>query len=153
MNSRFTPGRATLTLLLLLASSAVSLAWFATPKVAPDEALKQAMHQMEESLKVLGKGVTGENRVASLEELAKFQAAVMTAKALTPESAAKLDEKKRAAFEAEFRTTLIEALQLSCTAETAIVNAKYKDADTLIRNKLGAIKSKGHGKFKTDGGN
>ena len=110
------------------------------------------MHQLEDSLKILGKGVTAENRAASLEELAKFQAAVLTAKALTPDSAAKVEEKKRAAFENEFRATLVEALQFTCSAELAILDGKYKDADTLIRNKLAGVKSKGHGKYKTDGG-
>ena len=134
------------------ATSAVGLALFPTPKHPAGEPLKQAMHQMEDALKVLGKGVTAENRAVSLEELAKFQAAVLTAKALTPDSAAKVEEKKRPAFENEFRATLIEALQFTCSAELAILDGKYKDADTLIRNKLGGMKSTGHGKFKEEGG-
>lgn len=152
MKLPFTPWRAVFVLTLLAASSAISLAWFAAPMDPASEALKTAMQQIDESVKILGKGVSAENRAASLDELAKFQTAVMTAKALTPDSAAKVDEKKRAAFVNEFRTTLIEALQLSLTAELAIVDGKYKEADTVIRNKLGGIKSKGHGKYKTDGG-
>ena len=152
--------RAGLVLALVLITSAISFARFAAP-AAPaasgpadpaSEALKTAMHQMDESLKTLGKGITPENRAASLDELGKFQAAVLAAKALTPDSAAKVDEKKRAAFVNEFHETLIETLQISLTAEVAIVEGKYKDADTVIRNKLGGVKSKGHGKFKTDGG-
>lgn len=152
MKLSISPWRATFTFSLLLATSTIGLAWISTPKQPAGEPLKAAMHQLEDSLKILGKGVTSENRVASLEELAKFQAAVLIAKALTPDSAAKVEEKKRAAFENEFRATLVEALQFTCSAELAILDGKYKDADTLIRNKLAGVKSKGHGKYKTDGG-
>ncbi|MEO6711500.1 MAG: cytochrome b562 [Planctomycetota bacterium] len=137
-------------LTLVLATSAIGLAWIATPSNPASEALKGAMHQMDESLKVLGKGVTAENRAASLEELAKFETAVMTAKAQSPDSAAKVDEKKRPAFVTDFKKTLVEAMQFALTAEIAILDGKYKEADTVIRNKLGGMKSTGHGKFKTD---
>lgn len=144
--------RVALLFLCTLATSAIGFGWWMTPGNPSSEALKAAMAQMDESLKVLGKGVTEENRAASLEELAKFQTAVLAAKALTPDSASKVEEKKQAAFVGEYRKTLISALELSCAAETSIVDGKYKDADSLIRNKLSAAKSKGHGKFKTDGG-
>ncbi|HTF90512.1 MAG TPA: hypothetical protein VK843_18995, partial [Planctomycetota bacterium] len=68
-------------LTLVLATSAIGLAWIATPASPASEALKGAMHQIDESLKVLSKGVTAENRAASLEELAKLETALMTAKA------------------------------------------------------------------------
>ncbi|MBK8178745.1 MAG: hypothetical protein IPK67_07600 [Planctomycetes bacterium] len=122
------------------------------PSPLPDEALSQAMHQMEQALEALGKGVKADNRDAQLAELAKFQSAVMTAKEKTPESAEKVEEKKRAAFVADYRKTLVEALQFSCAAETAILDGKFKEADTLVRNKLGGLKSTGHGKFKQDRG-
>jgi len=168
MNHTLRPGRLLFALGLLAATSTVGFAWFSAPRStpasatasappsappsAPNEALEQAMHQMDESMKVLGKGVKEENRDAALEELARFQSAVLTAKALTPDSAAKVDEKKRAAHTHEFRKTLVEALQFTCVAETAILDGKYKEADTVIRNKLGGVKSTGHGKFKQDGG-
>ncbi|HUR28576.1 MAG TPA: hypothetical protein VM509_10345 [Planctomycetota bacterium] len=144
--------RAFICLALILSTSAVGLAWISRAPAPAGEALKTAMHQIDESLKALGKGVTAENRPAMLVELAKLETAVMTAKAETPESAAKVDEKKRDAFVAEYRKTLVETLQFALSTEVAILDAKYKEADTLIRNKLGGMKSKGHGKFKTDGG-
>jgi len=151
MRNRILDRRALAALALLFATSTVGLAWIAEPRAAANETLEQAMHQMDESLEVLGKGVNAENRAASLEELAKFETAVLTAKAATPDSAAKIDEKKRAAFVNDYRKTLVEALQFALTAEIAIVDGKYKEADTVIRNKLGGVKSTGHGKFKTDG--
>jgi hypothetical protein len=81
----------------------------------------------------------------------KFETAVIAAKSLTPGSAAKVDEKKRAAFVADFRKTLIEALKFACDAEAAIADGKYKDAEKLINNKLSGVKSAGHSKFKEDG--
>jgi hypothetical protein len=152
MRSSITPWRVLACLTLLLATSAIGSALIVKPVDPANEALKQAMHQMDESLKNLSKGITAENRDKSLEELAKFETAVMTAKAQTPDSAAKVDEKKRPAFVADFKKTLVEAMQMALTAETSILDGKYKEADTTIRNKLGGIKSTGHGKFKTEEG-
>lgn len=144
----------------LCLAGAASAVWFSSSRAhaaaaetaAPAGALGDSMHQMEEALKALSKPVTAETRAASLEALAKFETAVIAAKAETPESAAKVEEKKRPAFLADYRKTLVEALKLACDAETAILNDKYKDADGLIRNKLGAMKSAGHSKFKGEGG-
>jgi hypothetical protein len=113
-----------------------------------NDPLEQAMGQMNEALKVLGKGITAENRAASLEELGKFETAVIAAKAQTPDTAAKVDEKKRAEFVADFRKQLCDAMRLALDAETAVLNGKYKDADALVRNKLEGLKSAGHSKFK-----
>jgi len=133
---------------LFLAASVLLAAAPATP---PNDTLEQAMKQMSESLKTLEKGVTAENHVAALDELSKFEAALITAKAQVPDSAAKVEEKKRGAYEADFRKTLVATLKLALDAETAIADGKYKDADGLIRNKLAAQKSAGHSKFKPQG--
>lgn len=117
-----------------------------------NDAIGHAMQQMNDALKALGKGVTAETKDAALQELSKFETAVIAAKAEVPASAAKVDEKKRPAFVAEYRKTLIEALKFAGDAEAAVVDGKFKDADTLVRNKLGALKSSGHGKFKEEGG-
>ncbi len=142
--------RAALVLVLLLGTSTIALAWIARPASAAGEALEAAMHQIDDSMKVLGKGVNAENRTAMLEEIAKLETALMSAKAQTPDSAEKVDEKKRPAFVNDFKKVLIETMQFALQAETAMLDGKYKEADTLIRNKLGGAKSTGHGKFKTD---
>jgi hypothetical protein len=116
-----------------------------------DASIKQSMDQMNDAMKALSKPITPENKDAALEELTKFETAVIAAKSLTPSSAAKVDEKKRPAFVADFRKTLVEALKFACDAEVAIAEGKYKDADKLINNKLAAMKSAGHSKFKEDG--
>jgi hypothetical protein len=152
MHSSSSLRRALVALALLLSTSAIGFAWISRPAAPAGEALETAMRQIDDSLKALGKGVTAENRPAMLLELAKFETAVIAAKAEIPESAAKVDEKKRDAFVADYRKTLIEALQFALTTEVAVVDGKYKEADTLIRNKLGGMKSKGHGKFKPEGG-
>jgi hypothetical protein len=152
MNSALSPLRVIVVLLALSALSAIGFGWIAAPPRAANQALEEAMRQINDSMKVLGKGVNAENRAESLLELAKFQAALLSAKAQTPDSAEKVEEKKRAAFVNDFRKTLVEGLQFSCSAEIAIVDGKYKEADTLIRNKLGALKAEGHSKFKPDAG-
>ncbi len=141
-----------LPVLLLAGASAGFLSWSsARPAPAPrSEALEQAMGEMQQAMKALGKGISAESAGAALEELAKFQAAILIAKKETPDTAATVDEKKRADFVAEYRTTLLEALKLACDAEIAVVNGKYKDAENLLKGKLGSLKSAGHDKFKGD---
>jgi hypothetical protein len=120
----------------------------ASPADPAEAAIEQAMGQMNDALEVLSKGVTAENRDAALDELAKFETALIAAKSQVPASAQKVDEKKRPAFVAEFRKSLLDALKIACDAEAAVADGKFKEADKLIANKLGAMKSAGHGKFK-----
>ena len=134
--------------LFLVAGSAAALAWPA--RTPANDAIEQAMDQMNASLKVLGKGITAETRTTALDELVKFEQAVIAAKGQTPDSATGVDEKKRPAFVSEFRATLCEALKLACDAEIATVNGKYKEADGIVKGKLDSLKSAGHGKFKKD---
>ncbi|HEX6885437.1 MAG TPA: hypothetical protein VF530_18825, partial [Planctomycetota bacterium] len=78
---------------LLLAVLALSLlASLAPTRATPDEALEQAMGQMSQSLKVLEKGIEAGTAAAALEELARFEQAVIAAKAQVPPSAAGVDE-------------------------------------------------------------
>ena len=135
---------------LLLAVLALPLLTSLAPtRAAPDEALEQAMGQMSQSLKVLEKGIEAGTAAAALDELARFEQAVIAAKAQVPPSAAGVDEKKRPEYVAEFRASLCEALKLACDAEIAVTRGKYKDAEKLV-GKLDAAKSTGHGKFKKD---
>ena len=120
------------------------------PLVAND-AIEEAMGTMNAALKALGKGgITAETRDTALAELAKFETAVIAAKAATPDTAAGVEEKKWPEFVAGYRKTLIEALKHACDAEVAILDGKYKDAETIVRNKLGALKQSGHSKYKKD---
>ena len=137
--------------LSLFLAGAVLLAAAPAPASPPNGALEQAMKQMSEALKTLEKGVSAENQAAALDELTKFENALIAAKGQVPDAAAKIDDKKRAAFVAEYRKTLVTTLRLALDAESAIVEGKYKDADGLIRNKLAAQKSAGHSKFKPEG--
>jgi hypothetical protein len=124
----------------------------AQPPMDPaDAAIKQAMDQINDALKELGKPITADNKATALEQLGKIETAVIAAKSQTPGSAAKVDEKKRAAFVADFRKTLLDVLKTACDAEIAVADGKFKDADKLINNKLAGFKSAGHGKFKEDG--
>ena len=144
--------RRSLPLLLLVAGSAGALAWSARPHPAPpaNDALAQAMQQMNGAIKALGKGITPDNQAQALEQLTKFEQAVITAKSQTPDSAGAVDEKKRAAFVAEFRASLCEALKLAADAEIAVANGKFKDAEGILKGKLGSVKSAGHDKFKKE---
>jgi Cytochrome b562 len=147
---RLPPGDASMIRpLSLCLVAAVLLA--AAPAAPPNGSIEQAMKQMSDALKVLEKGVSADNHAAALDELSKFETALVAAKGQTPDSAAKVEEKKRAAYVADFRKTLVATLRLALDAEAAIADGKYKDADALIRNKLSAQKSAGHSKFKPEG--
>lgn len=122
------------------------------PASRANDALEQAMEEIQRAVKALGKGITAETQATALEELSKLEQALLTAKSQVPDSAAGIDEKKRAAFVAEFRSTLCEALELACDAEIATANGKFKDAKNLLEGKLGALKSAGHDKFKKEDG-
>ena len=134
----------------VLARAAVALAARPVSPPAPNDAIEQAMGQLMKSTKALGKGITAETRDAALAELVAMQQALLAAKVETPDTAADVDEKKRAEFVAEYRTTLLEVLKLTCDAEIAVVNGKYKDAEGIVKGKLGSLKSAGHDKFKGD---
>lgn len=146
--------RRSLSVLVLVAAAGGALAWSsarpAGAAVLASEALEQAMGEMQQAMKALGKGIDESSRAAALVELGKLQAAILIAKAETPDTAAAIEEKKRADFVAEYRTTLLEALKLACDAEIAVVNGKYKEAENLLKGKLGSLKSQGHDKFKGD---
>ncbi len=115
-----------------------------------DGGLEKSMKEMNGAMKALSRGVTADNKDAALDALSKFEAAIINAKSQTPETAEKVDEKKRPEFVASFRKTLLETLKLAADAETLILDAKYKDADQLIKTKLMAMKKTGHEKFKGD---
>ncbi len=121
------------------------------PAPPPNGSIESAMKQMSDALKTLEKGVTAANKAAALDELGKFESALIAAKGQVPDSAEKIEEKKRAAYVADFRKTLVATLRLALDAESAIADDKFKDADGLIRNKLAAQKSAGHSKFKPEG--
>jgi hypothetical protein len=134
---------------LLPRASAAPLAAAGSP-AALDEELEEAMRDMNGALKSLGKGVDASTRDAALEALSRFEHAAITAKALTPGRAAKIDEKQRAEFVVGYRKTLVEALKLTLDAEVAILDGKYKDADEILKNKLMAIKKSGHDKYQEE---
>jgi hypothetical protein len=142
--------RFALPLVLLAAASLAAVA--ARPVATRNEEIEKAMGQMKEALEVLGKGIKADGKDAALEQLAKFQAAVIAAKAQVPDSASKVDEKKRGEFVAEFRKSLAQGLELACQAEIAVLDGKFKDADGIARNKLNALKSAGHSKFNPQDG-
>lgn len=132
--------------LLLAAGSA---AWLTPAAPAtPNDTIEAAMGEIQRAMKTLGKGVTKDNAAVALEEVVKIEKALIEAKSATPDTAAAVDEKKRGEFVAEYRTTLLEALKFACDAEIALVNEDYSEADKVLKNKFGGLKSEGHDKFK-----
>jgi len=118
---------------------------------ADDSPIHDHMEVMNGAMRFFLKtGVTAENREKALEWTEKFQAAVVASKSLAPETAAKVEESKRAAFVADYRKMLVEVLASSCRLETAILDGKYEDATRVAREELGKLKKQGHDKFTED---
>ena len=99
------------------------------------------MHQIDDSMKILGKGITAENR-AMLDEL-KDPDRIMTTKGADARLGREIDEKSAGPL-VSTSVTRVET-RLHAHAETAIVDSRFKDADTVIRNKLSGMKATGHG--------
>jgi uncharacterized membrane protein len=148
--------RPVLPLFLLCAGVVTSVVWItarearATSTAAPavNEQLEQAMRQINGAGKTLGRGITADNRDESLAQIVKLQNAVITAKEMTPDTAAVVEADKRAAFLADYRKSLTEVLKAACDVEIAILDGKYDVAQDLMKTKLGALKKGGHDKFK-----
>ncbi|MFN0243110.1 MAG: cytochrome b562 [Planctomycetota bacterium] len=118
----------------------------ATPAVS--DAVEQSMRQMNAAMKVLGKGITAETRDNTLQQLSKFQAAVVAAKELTPASIEQVAEDKRAEYLVGFRKQMVEVLKVAGDAEIAVLDGKYDVAQELVRAKLGGLKKEGHDKYQ-----
>lgn len=140
--------RRSLSVLVLAACATGALARPWPAPVPANDAIEQAMGQINRSMKALGRGISEETRDSALEELAKIEESLLLAKVQTPDTAEAVDEKKRPAFVTDYRKTLIEALKFACDAESAVLEGKYKDAEGILRGKLGSLKSAAHDKFK-----
>lgn len=118
--------------------------------VPANDELEQSMRHMNSAAKALGKGITAENRDVALEQIAKFESALLSAKLHTPDTAEAIEASKRPAFVAEFRKALTEALKVACDVEIAILDGKYDEAQGLVRTGLGGLKKAGHDKFQDE---
>lgn len=110
----------------------------------------QAMGAIGKAVKSLSEGITKDNAEEALGHLEAIERAILDAKVLEPEAAAEIDEKKRPAYVAEYRTMMIDLLVQVAEAESAVVAGKYKNAEKII-GKLETLKGKGHGKFNPGG--
>ncbi len=146
--------RPVLPLSLLCIGFVASAAWItardAGAAPAANEELEQTMRQINGAGKMLGRGITKDNRDESLLQIDKMQHALLAAKAMTPDAVAGVAADKRDAFLADYRRTLLEALKVACDIEIAILDGKYEDAQELVKTQLNAIKKNGHDKFQVE---
>jgi hypothetical protein len=143
--------------LVVIAVAAVgSLAWSPAPRAtragaaAAVEALEQSMEEMNSLLRALGKGLEEKNRDKALEQVSKFQTAVLVAKLRTPPEALKLEEAKRPEFVAGFRKKLIELLAVTCKLEMALLERQFDEANRLVKDELPRLKQEGHDAYQGD---
>lgn len=150
------PSRRRLVSILLVGSAFVAVAFgvhassvaTASNTRAASDAVEQSMRQMNAAMKVLGKGITAETRDAALQQLSKFQAALITAKEQTPVSIEQVAEGERAEYLTGFRKHLVEVLKVAGDAEIAVLDGKYDVAQDLVRAKLAGLKKEGHDKYQ-----
>ena len=112
-------------------------------EAAPVVDLEHSMESMNGALKGLSKGITAENKDRSLEQIARMQTGVVAAKSAVPPMAASIEEAKRAEFVVGYRRKLIEVLALTCKLESTVLDAKYDEANALVKD-LSRLKGEGH---------
>jgi hypothetical protein len=156
--SRF--ARPALALALVGAASFGLVAW--TPARAQDpgkreheekggeDALEHAMESMNGALKSMLKGIDATSRDKALEQIAKFQSNLLTAKLLTPPMAEKIDAAKRPEFVAGYRRKLVDVLSASAKVEAAILDGKYDEANKVVKEELTRLKKEGHDKYQEE---
>lgn len=146
---------APLTLLLVAGAAVGALAWrpAAAPAAAQLEEEESPIHEQMEVMNAslrffLKTGANAENRERALESIAKFQGAIVASKSLTPATAAKVEEAKRAEFVTGYRKVLVDVLAASCRLEGALLDGKYDEANRIAREELTALKKSGHDKYE-----
>lgn len=149
--SRLTP----LTLVLVAGAAFGALAWRPAPSAAvrvdEESPIHEHMETMNGAMRFFGRtGASAENRDKALEWIAKFQASVVACKVLTPETASKVEEAKRAEFVAGYRTMMVDVLATSCKLEKALMAGDYEAANKVAREELKALKEAGHEKYEGD---
>lgn len=112
--------------------------------------LSRAMEHMNAGMRKAQKALKAGDTAAALEGLGEFQRNVIAAKAETPPKTATLPESERAGFVAAYRTTLLDALRVSCDVEQALLEGRLDDARTTFAERLRPMEDAGHGRF-TDG--
>jgi hypothetical protein len=145
--------RSVLPLSLLCVGFVATAVWItasADAASAVNEELEQTMRQINGAGKVLGRGITKDNRDESLLQVDKMQHALIAAKAMTPDAVAGVAADQRDAFLADYRKRLLEALKVACDVEIAILDGKYEAAQELVKTQLSAIKKSAHDKFQVD---
>ena len=146
--------RSVLPLSLLCIGFVASAAWItardAEAAPAVNEELEQTMRQINGAGKMLGRGITKDNRDESLQQVDKILHGLIAARAMTPDSVAGVEADKREAFVAEYRKMLLEALKVACDIEIAILDGKYDAAQELVKTQLNALKKSGHDKFQVE---
>ncbi len=149
--SRLTP----LTLILVAGAAFGALAWRPAPAAVVLEGEESPIHEhmenMNAAMRFFGKtGASAENRDKALEWIAKFQTSVVACKTMTPATAEKIEEAKRAEFVAGYRTMMVDVLATSCKLEKALMAGKYDEANKIAREELKALKDAGHEKYEGD---
>ena len=130
-----------------------SLAWSpsraADPAVRAEEELEHAMEQMNGCVKAWAKGIDAAGRDKALEQVAKFQSNVLTAKLLTPPDTDKVEEAKRAEYLAGFRKKLVDVLAASCQLENALIANDFDAANRTVKDLL-HLKKEGHDAYQPE---
>ena len=134
-------------LLLLVSLFAVATVSSPVARAADDTELAKHMEEMQDNLKKLRKSVkSAEENTASLETLAKVQAAAVASKVLVPAKAATVPEADRAKFVAGYRKDMVALLEQLGKIEVALLDNENAKAEELFKA-LKGIEEAGHEKY------
>jgi len=151
------PHRIALPALLFLAAGALYASSFApastaspVPQGHEETPLGAAMDGIRADVKQIGKGLDAKDQDAAWKAVCSLQQHLLAAKQEVPAKAASVPEAERAAFVAEFRTTITQLLKASCDAEVAVLGGKFDEAEKVVKEVIWPMQKPSHKKFRND---
>jgi hypothetical protein len=112
--------------------------------------LGEAMEGIRADMKGLGKGLDAKDQDAAWKAVCWLQTHLLAAKQELPAKASSIDEAKRPAFVAAFRSRIVELLKASCDVETAVLAGKFDAADKIVKEVMWPMQKPAHREFRND---
>lgn len=143
---------------LIAAASIGSLAWSPVvhapthfsleARASTESPLAEAMETMNSAMRSMAKGIDAASRDKALENVAKMQAALLTAKLEKPAEAAKVEASKQAEFLGGYRKMMAQLLIATGQLEIALVDNQFVEANRVVKEELLRLKKAGHDAYQ-----
>lgn len=124
---------------------------WASPSPQPEITLHDRMEGFKESLITIAKNHRNPAmRSEVLSAIDAFQAHILAAKAMTPDTIAEMPESERSAAQTDYRTRLSRVLGLTAAIEQAYLTGDHDAVDAIVKGDLFREREQGHDRFQRD---